>query len=122
MLSVSTGRPAIVQGDRTVLLEVDHARYEEGRDILSRFAELERSPEHGATRAARASLSRQAAPVAPVPVVCAGAVLTWDPRSNARIGRSPAFPSYEFGIVTADHTDGGIVRVTLHDGQSERIR
>ena len=46
MLSVSTERPAIVQGDRTVLLEVDHARYEEGRDILSRFAELERSPEH----------------------------------------------------------------------------
>ena len=38
--------PAIIQGDRTVLLEVDHARYEEGRDILSRFAELERSPEH----------------------------------------------------------------------------
>jgi DNA excision repair protein ERCC-3 len=43
---VSAERPAIVQGDRTVLLEVDHARYEEGRDILSRFAELERSPEH----------------------------------------------------------------------------
>ncbi|HEX3482764.1 MAG TPA: helicase-associated domain-containing protein, partial [Kofleriaceae bacterium] len=43
---MSAERPAIVQGDRTVLLEVDHARYEEGRDILSRFAELERSPEH----------------------------------------------------------------------------
>src|SRR3979409_2385768 len=39
-------RPAIVQGDRTVLLEVDHARYAAGRDILARFAELERSPEH----------------------------------------------------------------------------
>ena len=38
--------PAIIQGDRTVLLEVDHPRYEEGRDVLSRFAELERSPEH----------------------------------------------------------------------------
>jgi DNA excision repair protein ERCC-3 len=46
VVSVSAERPAIVQGDRTVLLEVDHARYEEGRDILSRFAELERSPEH----------------------------------------------------------------------------
>jgi hypothetical protein len=39
-------KPAIVQGDRTVLLEVEHAGYEAGRDILSRFAELERSPEH----------------------------------------------------------------------------
>ena len=43
---MSVDQPAIIQGDRTVLLEVDHPRYEEGRDILSRFAELERSPEH----------------------------------------------------------------------------
>ena len=43
---VSAEHPAIIQGDRTVLLEVDHPRYEAGRDILSRFAELERSPEH----------------------------------------------------------------------------
>src|ERR1041384_3693049 len=42
----SGDRPAIIQGDRTVLLEVDHPGYEAGRDILSRFAELERSPEH----------------------------------------------------------------------------
>jgi DNA excision repair protein ERCC-3 len=39
-------RPAIVQGDRTVLLEVDHPDYERARDLLARFAELERSPEH----------------------------------------------------------------------------
>jgi DNA excision repair protein ERCC-3 len=39
-------RPAIVQGDRTVLLEVDHPGYEPARDLLARFAELERSPEH----------------------------------------------------------------------------
>jgi len=36
----------IVQSDRTVLLEVDHPRYEEARDALARFAELEKSPEH----------------------------------------------------------------------------
>jgi DNA excision repair protein ERCC-3 len=35
-----------VQGDRTVLLEVDHPDYERARDLLARFAELERSPEH----------------------------------------------------------------------------
>jgi len=39
-------QPAIVQGDRTVLLEVDHPDYERARDLLARFAELERSPEH----------------------------------------------------------------------------
>lgn len=38
--------PAIVQGDRTVLVEVDHVDYPVARDLLARFAELERSPEH----------------------------------------------------------------------------
>ena len=39
-------KPLIVQGDKTVLLEVENARYEEARDALSRFAELVKSPEH----------------------------------------------------------------------------
>ena len=38
--------PLIVQGDRTVLLEVNNPRYEEARDHLARFAELEKSPEY----------------------------------------------------------------------------
>src|SRR6478609_2072139 len=38
--------PFIVQGDRTVLLEVDNPRYSEARDALAPFAELEKSPEH----------------------------------------------------------------------------
>ena len=38
--------PLIVQGDRTVLVEVDNARYAEARDSLAPFAELEKSPEH----------------------------------------------------------------------------
>ena len=38
--------PLIVQGDRTVLLEVDNPLYPEARDQLARFAELEKSPEH----------------------------------------------------------------------------
>src|SRR3954451_16729647 len=36
----------IVQGDRTVLLEVDNPLYAEARDALAPFAELEKSPEH----------------------------------------------------------------------------
>ncbi len=38
--------PLIVQGDHTVLAEVDGPRYVEARDRLSRFAELIKSPEH----------------------------------------------------------------------------
>ncbi len=38
--------PLIVQGDRTVLLEVNNPRYEDARDHLARFAELEKSPEY----------------------------------------------------------------------------
>ena len=38
--------PLIVQSDLTVLLEVNSPRYEAARDVLARFAELEKSPEH----------------------------------------------------------------------------
>lgn len=38
--------PLIVQGDHTVLVEVDNPLYLEARDALSRFAELVKSPEH----------------------------------------------------------------------------
>ncbi len=36
----------IVQSDRTIFLEVDHSDFEEIRDRLMAFAELEKSPEH----------------------------------------------------------------------------
>src|SRR5438128_11966018 len=38
--------PLIAQSDKTVLLEVNNPLYEEARDALARFAELEKSPEH----------------------------------------------------------------------------
>jgi DNA excision repair protein ERCC-3 len=38
--------PLIVQGDRSILAEVDNPRYTEARDALAPFAELEKSPEH----------------------------------------------------------------------------
>ena len=38
--------PLIVQGDKTVLLEVDNPCYAEARDALAPFADLEKSPEH----------------------------------------------------------------------------
>ena len=45
-MSATSGNPIIVQGDRTVLLEVDNHLYEAARDQLARFAELEKSPEY----------------------------------------------------------------------------
>lgn len=38
--------PLIVQGDRSILVEVNNPRYAEARDALAPFAELEKSPEH----------------------------------------------------------------------------
>jgi DNA excision repair protein ERCC-3 len=61
--------PLIVQGDRSVLVEVDNPRYTEARDALAPFADLEKSPEHIHTyrltplslwNAAAAGLSAQA--------------------------------------------------------------
>ncbi|MEZ4248204.1 MAG: helicase-associated domain-containing protein [Polyangiales bacterium] len=39
-------RAAIVQGDRSVLVEVDHPAYDDARQVLAKIAELEKSPEH----------------------------------------------------------------------------
>ena len=38
--------PAIIQSDRSVLLEVAHPDFDDARQALARFAELEKSPEH----------------------------------------------------------------------------
>ncbi|TMC23821.1 MAG: DEAD/DEAH box helicase [Chloroflexi bacterium] len=43
---MNPNNPMIVQSDRTILLEVDHAQHAEARDALAQFAELEKSPEH----------------------------------------------------------------------------
>ena len=45
-MNYEPSNPLIVQGDRTILLEVDNPLYEAARDALARFAELEKSPEH----------------------------------------------------------------------------
>lgn len=45
-MSYRLENPVIVQSDKTILLEVDNPLYEEARDELLRFAELEKSPEH----------------------------------------------------------------------------
>lgn len=45
-MSYNPQNPLIVQGDKTVLLEVDNPHYPLARDVLARFAELEKSPEY----------------------------------------------------------------------------
>jgi DNA excision repair protein ERCC-3 len=45
-MSDTSQNPVIVQGDKSVLLEVDSPNYRQARDALARFAELEKSPEY----------------------------------------------------------------------------
>ncbi len=45
-MSYNPQNPVIVQGDKSVLLEVDNKFYQDARDVLARFAELEKSPEY----------------------------------------------------------------------------
>lgn len=46
MMGYNPANPMIVQGDMTVLLEVNSPLYIEVRDFLARFAELEKSPDY----------------------------------------------------------------------------
>jgi DNA excision repair protein ERCC-3 len=45
-MNYDPNNPLIVQGDRSILVEVDNPRYAAARDALAPFAELEKSPEH----------------------------------------------------------------------------
>src|SRR5271166_4339542 len=45
-MQYNPANPLIVQGDRTILLEVDNPLHGEARDAIAPFAELEKSPEH----------------------------------------------------------------------------
>jgi DNA excision repair protein ERCC-3 len=45
-MAIATDKPAIVQSDRSILLETDGPMFEDARDCLACFAELVKSPEH----------------------------------------------------------------------------
>src|SRR6202035_4346874 len=45
-MNYDPANPLIVQGDRSILVEVDNPRYAAARDALAPFADLEKSPEH----------------------------------------------------------------------------
>ncbi|MDO9533802.1 MAG: helicase-associated domain-containing protein [Bacillota bacterium] len=45
-MAYNPNNPVIVQGDKTILVEVNNDLYEEVRDEMGRFAELEKSPEY----------------------------------------------------------------------------
>ncbi|HDQ73624.1 MAG TPA: DEAD/DEAH box helicase [Chloroflexi bacterium] len=45
-MTYDSKNPIIVQGDKSVLLEVNNEYYRDARDVLARFAELEKSPEY----------------------------------------------------------------------------
>src|SRR5437870_13793340 len=45
-MQYNPANPLIVQGDRTILLEVDNPLHARARDAIAPFAELEKSPDH----------------------------------------------------------------------------
>lgn len=45
-MKYTPANPLIVQSDNTILLEVNNVRYQQARICISRFSELEKSPEH----------------------------------------------------------------------------
>jgi DNA excision repair protein ERCC-3 len=45
-MNYDPSNPLIVQGDRSILVEVDNPRYPTARNALAPFADLEKSPEH----------------------------------------------------------------------------
>ena len=45
-MAFNPANPLVIQSDKTILLEVNNDFYAEARDALSRFAELEKSPEY----------------------------------------------------------------------------
>jgi hypothetical protein len=50
-----------------------------------------------------------------------GGTLTWNPRANTGLAKSPNTPYYEFGIASADSKTAA-VRVRLNDGMVERSK
>ena len=46
MAKYQPDNPIIVQGDRTILVEVGNPLYDEIRGLLCRFAQLDKSPEY----------------------------------------------------------------------------
>lgn len=72
-MNYNADAPLIIQGDRTVLLEVNNPQYEAARDLLARFAELDKSPEYVHTyRITSLSLWNAAAAGTQAEVIVAG--------------------------------------------------
>jgi DNA excision repair protein ERCC-3 len=105
--------PLIVQGDRTVLLEVNNPQYEAARDLLSRFAELEKSPEYIHTyRITSLSLWNAAAAGVEAKVIVDGLVT---------YAKYPLPDNVTFEIYEAIRRYGK-VRLTRDPYDSERLR
>lgn len=105
------GTPLILQSDGSVLLEVDHPLFEEARDFLARFAELESSPEHIHTyRITSLSLWNARAAGVTVEEVLAG------------LGRFSRFPVPENVAEEIQETMRRYGRLRLRPGGEDQIR
>ena len=116
------GRPLTVQGDHTILAEVHAEGFAEARDMLSRFAELEKSPEHVHTyRVTPLSIWNAAAAG-----MAAGEIIEFLTRAS----RYDVPPNVErhieenirrFGLLRLTRRDGRLVLVSAEDALLQRI-
>ena len=105
--------PLIVQGDHTVLVEVDNPLYAEARDALARFAELVKSPEHIHTYR-----------VTPLSIwnACAVGETARDHRRTLRRLSKYALPGHVGASVRDFAARYGCLKLTRRDGDSLLLR
>lgn len=108
--------PLIVQGDGTLLLEVQNPRYEEARDFLARFAELEKSPEHMHTyRITALSLWNAAAAGLSADEIVAGLADLTKYELPPNVGDDVREKIGRFGTVVLERSDDDELHLHVHE-------
>lgn len=111
--------PLIVQGDGSILLEVDNPHYEAARDFLARFADLEKSPDTIHTyRISALSLWNAAASGFGAKEICDGLVRWSKYDVPARVLADVDEKVGRFGkvvLLPADPAEPGILRLEVRD-------
>ena len=113
-----TNGPLIVQSDRTMMLEVQHPQYSEGRDFLARFAELEKSPEYIHTyRVTPLSLWNAAALDWPIEDLFAGLerLSRYGIPANVRTDLEEWYSTYGKLVLEKEQGDNGFLMLSIYD-------
>ncbi len=121
-MSGNGNRPLTVQGDHTILAEVHADGFTEARDTLSRFAELEKSPEHVHTyRITPLSIWNAAATGMTAPEIIAFLVKSSRYDIPPNVMREVEEHIRRFGLLRLERRDGRLVLWSPEDDLLIRI-